>query len=480
MGDGLPSLSDSSQFPLEALNSKGFTQAVHFPRGVKGRVCKALGIGLLKHFDIHYPLIASFLDKTWRKLKVPELVKVHNKHQGNLEAGVSNESFWADLEAAVKQTIATYEGLPGAKRKALLERGDINLDDREFLRLAAEALMLTIIILQTCENEFKQSTLKPGSQHTGLIVVLVQDKNDLYLMLHEDLKKASGKSGVPFYYREEDEIPIPALLENSFQPDAISPDSQRKEQIISEKITNMTLAFSKFAVTVAAQSPEYHALLLESVLPAIREFDDVSPYAKGTFPFQADLLQLKQLLQAPTDTSSADAHYPHDCYKYYTTEQYAETTCCGRPMHVYCLNQWAIRCYEEAVPDWDCKVPCPMCRFELPESLLELYCPDIYARLQERKRQVCLRASAPVSAVQNYSYDPAIPSSSSLLVSHTCHSCNQSGSISWFYLSKLCICKVCLSCAQGKAQCAGCNRNYSTREQMDIQSSYQQAMLSSS
>lgn len=477
MAGGLPSLCDSSQFDLLGpLYSKGFTNVVHFPRSVQGRVCKALGAGLLKHFDIRYPQIDSFLDKTWKKLKVPKLVTVKNGFQGDMKACCRDKKFWEALEEAVKQTIC--ELLPEDKKKALIERGDINPDHHEFINRVAEILLLTIIILRTCENGFKQSVVMPGAQHVGLIVVLVQAREDLFLMLHEGLEQATGKSGVPYYYRSEDSIPIPVLLENSYQPDASSSDSHRKEQIISEKKANLTLALTKFSVTVATHSPEYRALLVESVLPAIRELDNVSAYAQGTFPFHADLLQLKELLQAPAATSAADTHSPIDCYKYYTTAQYAETTCCGGRVHVYCLNQWAESCCEETGPDSVCTVTCPLCRSELPESLLEQHSPAVYEKLQERKRQVCLRASAPVSAAQNYSY-ASDTHPSSLYTSFTCLSCNQSGSTVWLYTSRNCTCNVCLACGRGQTQCVGCRRNYSTYEISYIESSYQALQPSS-
>jgi len=469
----LPSLTavDSSPF-LRALSVKGFTRAVHFPRRVLGRTCKALGAGLLPHLDIKYPVISSFLEKTWKVLKVREFVQLRADFQGDLENHFPRGEFWTAVEVAVKETIANYQAFPKPKRNALLERGDININDPDFLRSAAEVLMLTILLIQTSESGYIQSTLLPGSQHIGLFVVLALDRDELYLMLHEGLAQASGRSGVPYYYREEDNLPIASLLENSYQAAPSASDSQRIEQIVLEKLAYLADVLTKFGVTATLQFPQLRSTLSDSVLPAILEFEALSSYTLERFPFSEDLQQLRQMAQSSQETSLTGSHYAQDCYRYYTDYPYAVMTCCGKQMHVYCFSEWVKQCYDSSAADVGFKVTCPICKLEQPESLLEQQCPAVYAELQEKKKQLCLRVTAP---------DPRVPDSASFVgarayslgTSPVCSSCNHSRQLSWFYTSQLCSCKICLVCAQANTHCPGCSRSYLSTERAAIQSSYQ-------
>ena len=453
MATDVPALLQCSLSPsplLRYFSYKGFSHAIHFPRSLPGRVYQALGFGLLKHFSINYPEINSFIQKTYRPDIVPAFAKLYSRITTDLETYCANPEFWTAIQTATTETISRCDSIMPDKKAALLARGDIDISRPELIKNVCEALLLTIVTVQTCEEGYIQNEYVPVKIHISLIVVLGVDGDDIYLMLHSKLADSAGTSGLPFYNRIEDKKPIRKILDNTASVEHCASDSQDNTQLKLTEIVKLMTSMSKFASGLIQSNAQKDA-----IFAAITHFETVNSYLQEDFPFLEDLQKIKEFASNPTNLTGP--HYLQDCPQYDTSLPYFTLPCCGRQIHNMCLSQWI-----EREVGGEKKPGCPFCMWELAEKVIEDMCPDLYGELREKKKLICSMKEGRVDGWTEDRRERQVQ----------CLGCRGIVNDSWIYVSESCSCSVCLTCVNAATHCPLCHRSYSPHEQVHIQSSY--------
>lgn len=272
---------------LDTLKAEGYSACIRFQKELRGRACMALGFGILKHLDVNYPKVRSFLDKQFRKAMVPKLVSVREKYPQSLDLHCSNPAFWQDIKQAVFDTLLQSSDLAPEKHSSLTQRGDLHIEDQILLQSVCNTLLLHLIFLQKIDDSYRERcTLHPASNTLGLVVVIYQENDWLCLLLHKDLSLATGEERVPFY-----------LLRESTNPKRTIADRD-----VVEGVGRLTKALAAFIREEAAEQRSR----LGPVLAAIDSFERFNSFAQRQFDFSEDLEAIKAAANLECEAGSHD------------------------------------------------------------------------------------------------------------------------------------------------------------------------------
>ena len=179
------------------LAAKGFKHCIEFPSDIKGRFSIALALSAMSHIQVPYPSIHSYLEKTWKLRKIPQLVQFLASFP-SFEAIFSTEAVWPRLRTMLKDMYQNYFDGDSQKMRDFVERGDINPGVESAWTNSANLFMLTVFLIQGTEGGCVQKVYYPSD--FGFVSVLFLVNDILYQLLHDSLFLGQpGVPGFPFY-----------------------------------------------------------------------------------------------------------------------------------------------------------------------------------------------------------------------------------------------------------------------------------------
>ena len=452
---------------LERLKEKGYTTAICFPKQVQGRVCTALGLGVMKHFSIRYPQIDNFLTKTWKGTKVRELVEFYQLCKGyRLEDYFADMGFWSALGKCMWDKL--IKDMP-EKSEQLDKRRDLDLENTRMMDSVADLLMVNIFILQRADVGYLQRPVfRPSSNSVGLVILLVQEYDSLYLLLHKDLSNPQGSSGLPFYLTKDQFPTAPKLIEESVLQTGPAPQPSEAE-IASGQVAELTTALLQFVLQSHSASPEEQKSLFQSlVLPAVDRFQSFASFSNQTFPFSSHLSAVPSL---STSTELTGEHYLSDCGKYNTRLEYV-TLPCGHLIHEVCLGSYIDYMVNKDGEMVVMKLACQTCKAAISESLIQATRPRLYEKMQFVKSDYLRSESEQANSKFHTPPDPRNVQSVDLSASFRCQRCRFPKARIFLYNSARCLksCQLCIHCVKDLQLCPTCGRFYELWEKQAINS----------
>ena len=341
---------DDFRVTLQAQKA-GFRSLVYFPPHMSLRVAAALGLCILSHATMEYPLIASWVDNTWKQEKVSPVVAYLSSNA--YEDGSHNKSaeFWKGLGTCVLDVateVCRQYKLPPPQQ-------DLDLKcDNVTLRLICLHFNINLLLLKAEGERFTMELIR-NERETGMLLVLAEEEGGVIFLNHQLMWNSDPwkRMGFPFYLQPEDKRPELPGFEDSYSPYTATISSA--SNLIDTAVTLIQRIY-----TSERQLPS-------DLLAQLRDYKET--LESRNWPCSESLLRL--LMPTNQHDVLKCSEHPSDLYT---------LPDCGHNFHLVCLHAH-LQTTGNAV--------CPFCSTQLPLAVLSLIYPHNYSNQEEPAPPQC-------------------------------------------------------------------------------------------
>lgn len=329
----------------------GFRSLVYFPPHMSLRVAAALGLCILSHATMEYPLIADWVELTWKQEKVCTVVGYlrDNVH----EDGSHNRSaeFWKGLGTCVlgvTTEVCRQHKLPPPRQDFNLNCNDLTL------RLICLHFSINLLLLRAEGERFTMEFIR-NERETGMCLVLAEEEGGVLFLNHQLMWDSDpwNRMGFPFFLQPQDKMPeLPGFWDGYSQYTATISSASN---IIDT------------AVTLIQQIYSSEKQLPLDLLTQLRDYKET--LESRNLPCSENLLRL--LMSANKHDVLKCSEHPGDLYT---------LPDCGHNFHLVCLHDH-MQITGNAV--------CPFCGTQLSLAVLSLIYPRSYSNQAEPPPPQC-------------------------------------------------------------------------------------------
>lgn len=183
----------------------GFRSLVCFPSHMTVRVAAALGLCILSHATMEYPVISDWVEYVWKQGKVSTVVDYLRANVSESGSHNGSAEFWKGLGACVlgiTAEVCRWHGLPAPLQDLTLNCSDLPL------RLICSHFGINLLLLRAEGEEFTQELIRNEGE-TGLLLPVATEEGAVLYLNHQLMwdSEPGNRVGFPFFLQAQDKLP---------------------------------------------------------------------------------------------------------------------------------------------------------------------------------------------------------------------------------------------------------------------------------